>query len=86
MLCTSREKGHGHITMKQDLLKIMEEQMPNFSKGQRHIAQYILSNYEKAAYMTAAKLGALSGVSESTVVRFAIELGYNGYPEMQKAL
>ena len=72
--------------MKQDLLAVMEQQMSGFSKGQRHIASYILSNYEKAAYMTAARLGALSGVSESTVVRFAIELGFEGYPEMQKAL
>ncbi len=72
--------------MKQDLLTVMEQGMPSFSKGQRHIAAYIIENYEKAAYMTAAKLGALSGVSESTVVRFAIELGFEGYPEMQKAL
>ena len=72
--------------MKHDLLEIMEERMESFSKGQRYIAKYIISNYEKAAYMTAAKLGAISGVSESTVVRFAIELGYEGYPEMQKAL
>lgn len=72
--------------MKQDLLAIMEQGMSGFSKGQRHIASYIMENYEKAAYMTAAKLGALSGVSESTVVRFAIELGFEGYPEMQKSL
>ena len=72
--------------MKHDLLEIMKERMESFSKGQRYIAKYIISNYEKAAYMTAAKLGAISGVSESTVVRFAIELGYEGYPEMQKAL
>lgn len=72
--------------MKQDLLTVMEQGMSSFSKGQRHIAAYIIENYEKAAYMTAAKLGALSGVSESTVVRFAIELGFEGYPEMQKAL
>ena len=72
--------------MKHDLLEIMKERMESFSKGQRYIAKYITSNYEKAAYMTAAKLGAISGVSESTVVRFAIELGYEGYPEMQKAL
>ena len=72
--------------MKHDLLEIMKERMSSFSKGQRYIAQYIIDNYEKAAYMTAAKLGAISGVSESTVVRFAIELGYDGYPEMQKSL
>lgn len=72
--------------MKQDLLSLMENKMSGFSKGQRHITEYIIGNYEKAAYMTAARLGALSGVSESTVVRFAIELGFDGYPEMQKAL
>lgn len=72
--------------MNKDLLSVMEWKMHDFSKGQRAIATYILGNYEKAAYMTAAKLGAIVGVSESTVVRFAIELGYAGYPEMQKAL
>jgi DNA-binding MurR/RpiR family transcriptional regulator len=64
----------------------METKMTDFSKGQRAIARYIIENYEKAAYMTAAKLGSLTGVSESTVVRFALELGYEGYPEMQRAL
>ena len=72
--------------LNKDLLAVMEEKMSDFSKGQRSIATYILGNYEKAAYMTAAKLGSIAGVSESTVVRFAIELGYVGYPEMQKAL
>lgn len=72
--------------MNKDLLSVMEWKMHDFSKGQRAIATYILGNYEKAAYMTAAKLGAIVGVSESTVVRFAIELGYAGYPEMQKSL
>ena len=72
--------------MNKDLLAFMEEKMHDFSKGQRAIATYIIGNYEKAAYMTAAKLGSITGVSESTVVRFAIELGYAGYPEMQKAL
>jgi len=72
--------------MNKDLLSVMKEKMHDFSKGQRAIATYILGNYEKAAYMTAAKLGGITGVSESTVVRFAIELGYAGYPEMQKAL
>mgnify|MGYP001754778070 FL=1 len=52
--------------------------MPTFSKGQKRIADYILQNYDKAAFMTASKLGKLSGVSESTVVRFASELGYDG--------
>ena len=72
--------------MKQDLLKRIEENMSSFSKGQRLIAGYILAHYEKAAYLTASKLGALVGVSESTVVRFAIELGYRGYPEFQHSL
>lgn len=69
-----------------DVLKQMEERMPRFSKGQRQIARYMLEHYEKAAYQTASRLGAIVGVSESTVVRFAIELGYAGYPELQKAL
>lgn len=72
--------------MKADLLKSMELRFSEFSKGQKNIATYLLEHYEKAAYMTAAKLGALVGVSESTVVRFAIELGFEGYPELQRAL
>ena len=57
-----------------------------FSKGQRRIAEYILKNYDKAAFMTAGKLGQAVGVSESTVVRFASDLGYDGYPGMRKAI
>lgn len=72
--------------MTHDMLGSMESKMSTFSKGQRAISRYIIDNYEKAAYMTAAKLGTLAGVSESTVVRFANELGYEGYPEMQRAL
>ncbi|MBQ8004701.1 MAG: MurR/RpiR family transcriptional regulator, partial [Clostridia bacterium] len=72
--------------MKRDLLMTIKNQMPSFSKGQKLIACYVLEHYEKAAYMTASKLGALVGVSESTVVRFACELGFEGYPEFQKAL
>lgn len=72
--------------MKRNLIAMIEEGMPTFSKGQKRIANYILEHYDKAAYMTASKLGALVGVSESTVVRFAIELGFDGYPEMQKSL
>ena len=60
--------------------------MSGFSKGQKRIAAYILENYDKAAFMTASKLGKLVDVSESTVVRFASELGYDGYPSMQRAL
>ncbi len=69
-----------------DLLRLINEKLPKLSKGQRLIASYILEHYEKAAYMTAAKLGALVGVSESTVVRFASELGFEGYPELQHSL
>ncbi len=72
--------------MKRDILRIIEENMDGFSKGQRQIARYLLAHYDKAAYMTAAKLGAEVSVSESTVVRFVMELGYAGYPEFQKAL
>ena len=72
--------------MKTNLLKQIEERIPTFSKGQKLISNYILENYDKAAYMTAAKLGKTVNVSESTVVRFAIELGYEGYPEFQRAL
>lgn len=66
-----------------DLLK---QNMPGFSKGQKRIAQAILDDYEKTAYMTAARLGQTVGVSESTVVRFANELGFEGYPEFQRAV
>jgi DNA-binding MurR/RpiR family transcriptional regulator len=72
--------------MKRDILRIIEENMDGFSKGQRQIARYLLAHYDKAAYMTAAKLGSEVNVSESTVVRFVMELGYAGYPEFQKAL
>ena len=72
--------------MSTNLLKQMEEGMSSFSKGQRQIATYIMEHYEKAAYMTAARLGATVNVSESTVVRFATELGFEGYPEFQRAI
>ena len=62
--------------MKEDLLQQIEQMMPTFSKSQKLIANYILNHYEKAAYMTALKLGNAVNVSESTVVRFAIELGH----------
>ena len=69
-----------------NLLLRINDKMDRFSKGQRLIAQFILEQYDKAAYITAAKLGSIVGVSESTVVRFASELGYDGYPGMQKEL
>lgn len=70
----------------QDLIKKIQENMHNFSKGQKLIANYIVNHYDKAAFMTAAKLGEIVGVSESTVVRFALEIGYDGYPKLQKVL
>ena len=69
-----------------DILSILQTEAPTFSKGQRRIAQYILESYDKAAFMTANKLGKTVGVSESTVVRFAVDLGFDGYPSMQKAM
>ena len=72
--------------MERDLLTLIEERMPEFSKGQRAIASFILSHYDKAAFMTASKLGRTVGISESTVVRFASEIGFHGYPELQKSL
>ena len=68
------------------LLTRIDLMMNSFSKGQKRIALYIEEHYDKAAFMTAAKLGETVGVSESTVVRFATELGYDGYPKMQKAM
>lgn len=72
--------------MKNDILKLIEANKGNFSKGQKQIASYVSEHYDKAAYMTAAKLGHEVGVSESTVVRFVMELGFDGYPEFQKSL
>lgn len=72
--------------MDKDILAQITKDNRRFSKGQRQIARYISENYDKAAFMTAGKLGRIVGVSESTVVRFATELGYDGYPEMRKAL
>lgn len=72
--------------MAKSILHTIESNMDTFSKGQKRIAAYILENYDKAAFMTASRLGKLAEVSESTVVRFASELGYDGYPGMQRAL
>ena len=68
------------------LLTRIDLMMNSFSKGQKRIALYIEEHYDKAAFMTASKLGETVGVSESTVVRFATELGYDGYPKLQKAM
>ena len=72
--------------MAKSILHTIERNMPTFSKGQKLIAGFILESYDKAAFMTASRLGKTVNVSESTVVRFAAELGYDGYPAMQKAL
>ena len=72
--------------MQNDILKKLQANAHTFSKGQRAIARFISESYDKAAFMTAARLGKAVGVSESTVVRFAVEMGYDGYPEMQRAM
>lgn len=72
--------------MEKDLFKLITEQMDCFSKGHRLIASYMLEHYDKAAFMTAQKLGSAVGVSESTVVRFAAMLGFDGYPSLQRSL
>lgn len=72
--------------MSKSVLQTIRAGMDSFSKGQKRIAAFILDNYDRAAFMTAAKLGETTSVSESTVVRFAAQLGYDGYPDMQKAL
>lgn len=69
-----------------DLITKIQSELPGFSKGQKQIARFILEHYDKAAFMTASRLGVIVGVSESTVVRFATELGYDGYPHLQRAL
>lgn len=69
-----------------DLIRLIQSKFHNLSKGQKIIAQYIMTNYDKAAFMTAAKLGEKVGVSESTVVRFANAIGFIGYPQLQKML
>ncbi|WP_027630765.1 MurR/RpiR family transcriptional regulator [Ruminiclostridium cellobioparum] len=74
------------IQKNNDLINIIQQKYDDFSKGQKLIANYIVNHYDKAAYVTAAKLGEIVGVSESTVVRFAIELGFDGYPKLQKVL
>ena len=72
--------------MNRDILTVIQENMDSFSKGQKKSAGFILDSYDKAAFMTASRLGKKVGVSESTVVRFASELGYDGYPDMQRSL
>ena len=72
--------------MNNGIMALLQEKAPEFSKGQKKIARYIMESYDKAAFMTANRLGRTVGVSESTVVRFAVDLGFDGYPSMQKAL
>lgn len=72
--------------MSHSLLNAINAGYPKFSKGQKLIARFISEEYDKAAFMTASKLGKTVGVSESTVVRFATELGYDGYPALQRAI
>lgn len=72
--------------MKNFILSKSEINQKKMSKGHKKLAQYIAENYDKAAFMTASKLGEKVGVSESTVVRFATEMGFKGYPELQKEL
>lgn len=72
--------------MNHDIMTQLQSRMANFSKGQKRIARLILEEYDKTAFLTASALGQRAGVSESTVVRFAAELGFEGYPQMQKAM
>ena len=74
------------MSTKNELLQKIDEKYKKLSKGQKKLADYIRDNYDKAAFLTAAKMGSVVGVSESTVVRFATTLGYTGYPTFQKAL
>ena len=69
-----------------ELLLRIEERYKKLSKGQKRLADYVCENYDKAVFLTAARLGEIVGVSESTVVRFATQLVYKGYPGCQKAL
>lgn len=69
-----------------DLLVRLNKNYKTLSKGQKQLAAYITENYDHAAFITASKMGRIVGVSESTVVRFAYALGYDGYPELQKSL
>ena len=71
---------------KNNLLSVIKNSIPNLSKSHKKIAMYILDHYDKSAFMTASKLASIVGTSESTVVRFAFELGFDGYPEFQTEL
>ncbi|MDR2657832.1 MAG: MurR/RpiR family transcriptional regulator [Oscillospiraceae bacterium] len=73
-------------TDRQDLIRKLNRSGKRLSKGHRRIAEYIVEHYDRAVFMTASKLGEQVGISESTVVRFAAALGYEGYPQLQRAL
>lgn len=81
-----RSKGRKPKGMNIQLTDRIRQNARSFSKGQRLIAKYIEEHYDKVAFMTASKLGSVVGVSESTVVRFATEIGYSGYPALQQAM
>lgn len=74
------------MELEKSVIQIIDEKYPKMSKGHKLIANYIKDEYDQAVFMTAAKIGEKLGVSESTVVRFASGLGYDGYPEFQKKL
>lgn len=82
----SEQKASINENSANELLFRMEEKYQHLSKGQKRLADYVCENYDKAVFLTAARLGEVVGVSESTVVRFATQLGYKGYPGFQKAL
>ncbi len=81
----SDEEVYFHFDM-QDMMRRLNQSGKRLSKGHRKIAEYIVEHYDKAVFMTASKLGEKVGVSESTVVRFASAMGYEGYPQLQRAL
>ena len=86
IMMTAGFDGAEEMAVGKNILHTMQSRMDTFSKGQKRIACYILEHPDQAVFLTAGRLGELTQVSESTVVRFASELGYSGYPGMQKAL
>ena len=74
------------MQQRENLLNRLKQQYHTMSKGQKRLTEYIVNHYDKAAFMTAARLGREVGVSESTAVRFAIQMGFEGYPEFHQAL
>jgi DNA-binding MurR/RpiR family transcriptional regulator len=81
-----RQCGGKNMLQRENLLARLKQQYNTMSKGQKRLTDYIISHYDKAAFMTAARLGREVGVSESTAVRFAIQMGYEGFPEFHEAL